>query len=105
MTRVPVLVAVLAPFVAACARAPAAVSATPVACTFTNPISRGADPWVVRRGDAYFMAQSRNDGIYVSRSDRLTTATAHAVKVWTPMTGSDLRPPRLGNSWTTARQP
>jgi GH43 family beta-xylosidase len=88
VTRVPVLVAVLAPFVATCARAPATVSATPATCTFTNPISRGADPWIVKHGDAYFMAQSRNDGIYVSRSDRLTSATAHAMKVWTaPDTG------------------
>ncbi len=30
------------------------------ACTFTNPVAPGADPWVVRRGSWYYLVQSRD---------------------------------------------
>src|SRR5688572_11652960 len=41
-------------------------------CTFTNPLARGADPSVVRHEGAYFLAQSRNRGIWIFRASRLT---------------------------------
>jgi GH43 family beta-xylosidase len=60
------------------------------ACTFTNPVARGADPWVVRHGGAYYLVQSRNEEIWVYRSDKLTEAASgrNGVRVWAaPDTG------------------
>lgn len=63
------------------------------ACTFTNPVARGADPWVVRRDGYYYMAQSQNSdreksSIWVFRSPKLTDLRRDSVKVWTaPDTG------------------
>jgi GH43 family beta-xylosidase len=54
------------------------------ACTFTNPLGTGADPWVVRRGDAYYFAESRNNAIWVHKTGWLTTITSGGVAVWTP---------------------
>jgi GH43 family beta-xylosidase len=61
--------------------APSAQSAQ-AACTFTNPIAAGADPWVVRRGDVYYVVQSRKDAIHVYRSNVLTRPLQNGVKVW-----------------------
>jgi GH43 family beta-xylosidase len=60
------------------------------ACTFTNPVAEGADPWVVRHAGAYYLVQSRNRQIWVYRSAKLTEAAAgrNGVRVWTaPDTG------------------
>jgi GH43 family beta-xylosidase len=54
----------------------------PVQCTFSNPRAAGADPWVVREGGAYYMVQSRDNGIYVSRSANLTDVAGTGVRVW-----------------------
>ncbi len=54
------------------------------ATTFTNPIGAGADPWVVRSDNKYFSVESRGGGIYVYRSDTLTSLKQNGVKVWTP---------------------
>lgn len=64
-----------------------AVSAA-AACTFTNPVARGADPWLELHGGWYYMAQSKNaDGeastIWVFRSRKLTDPMRDSVKVWT----------------------
>jgi len=41
--------------------------------TYTNPIlSSGADPWVVRSGDYYYMTYTTNDNITILRSSVLT---------------------------------
>lgn len=41
--------------------------------TYTNPIlSSGADPWVVRYEDYYYMTYSTNDNITILRSSVLT---------------------------------
>jgi beta-xylosidase len=37
-------------------------------CTFSNPIADGADPWVVRHGDWYYLVESTGGGISVYRS-------------------------------------
>ncbi|GAC1658191.1 MAG: hypothetical protein NVS4B3_25360 [Gemmatimonadaceae bacterium] len=74
----------------ACSRngAVAPPSAVAAACTFANPVAAGADPWVVRHGGSYFLAQSRNGGIWVSKSARLEEMAAAPVRVWTaPDTG------------------
>src|SRR5687768_15658399 len=44
----------------------------PAACTFSNPIAFGADPWVVQHDGWYYMVQSRENGIWISRSRKLT---------------------------------
>src|SRR5205085_7825050 len=56
---------------------------TAAGCTFTNPLGAGADPWVVRRGDAYYFAESRNNAIWIHKTGWLTTITSGGVAVWT----------------------
>jgi GH43 family beta-xylosidase len=57
--------------------------APPVAsCTFTNPLLRGADPSVVRRGSTYYSVQSVNNSIVVYRSDQLSAPAQNGVTVW-----------------------
>ncbi len=75
-------------------------------CTFVNPIADGADPWVVRDGGQYYLVQSRDNGIWVSRSPDLTTVHTGAVKVWSaPATGwnrTNVWAPelhRIGDRW------
>ena len=68
-------------------------STNAVACTFVNPVARGADPWVVQKDGYYYMAQSQNSDtekstIWVFRSPKLTDLRRDSVKVWTaPDTG------------------
>ncbi|HEX2095369.1 MAG TPA: glycoside hydrolase family 43 protein [Longimicrobiaceae bacterium] len=87
---------VAATSLAACAPAPPApgTAAPPAAaCTFTNPVARGADPWVEFRDGWYYMAQSKNQEgqnstIWVFRSRKLTDPMRDSVRVWTsPDTG------------------
>ena len=42
--------------------------------TYTNPIlnSVGADPWVIRHGDYYYLTSTTNDNITMRRSSVLT---------------------------------
>src|SRR5688500_62371 len=57
------------------------------ATTFVNPIiADGADPWVIRHQGSYYLIQSRDGGIWVSKSDRLSQLAKNSVKVWTPPT-------------------
>lgn len=82
--------AALAALLAACsANGGGTTEPPPVAqCTFANPVAAGADPWVVRWNGAYYMVQSRDNGIYVSRSTRLTEAAGSGTRVWAaPDTG------------------
>ncbi|HEX9940362.1 MAG TPA: glycoside hydrolase family 43 protein [Longimicrobium sp.] len=58
------------------------------ACSFTNPLAQGADPWVVRDAGFYYLVQSRDNGIWVSKSSTLTGVTQNQVRVWSaPATG------------------
>ena len=67
--------------------------------TFTNPIAPGADPWVVRRDGFYYLIESRDNGIYVYKSDTLTSPKRNGVKVWNPPSAgwntSDIWAPEL----------
>ncbi|MFL5578785.1 MAG: family 43 glycosylhydrolase [Gemmatimonadaceae bacterium] len=58
------------------------------ATTFTNPIAPGADPWVIRANGTYYSVESRNGGsdagIWVYRSDTLTSLKRNGVRVWRP---------------------
>jgi GH43 family beta-xylosidase len=57
-------------------------------CTFTNPLLAGADPWVVRDGGSYYMIQSRDNGLWVSKSSTLTGVVGTGTQVWSaPATG------------------
>jgi len=51
-------------------------------CTFSNPIADGADPWVVRRNDWYYLVESTDGGISVYRSKKLTDLKRNEVRVW-----------------------
>ncbi|MDB4908551.1 MAG: glycoside hydrolase family 43 [Gemmatimonadetes bacterium] len=61
----------------------------PAQCTFTNPVAVGADPWVVRQDGMYYFIQSRNDGIWISKSSKLTDVVVAApTQIWSaPATG------------------
>src|SRR5690242_19545734 len=60
----------------------------PTACTFRNPIGVGQDPWVVRRGDTYYFAESHNNAIWVHKAGWLNNDTSGGVSVWNaPSTG------------------
>lgn len=52
------------------------------ACTFTNPIADGADPWVVRKDGWYYSVASSEDGLSVYRSKTLTNLEQNEVRVW-----------------------
>ena len=56
----------------------------------TNPVAaRGADPWVVRHGDAYYYCQSVRGSIGVSQSARLQDlGKTRPTRVWTPPAGA-----------------
>ena len=54
---------------------------------FTNPIARGADPWVIKTDSCYYYCFSMNGGIGVSKTKELYKQ-GKAVKVWrTPKEG------------------
>jgi GH43 family beta-xylosidase len=85
VSRVQPWLAVL-PLLPACANhsAGTAGNAAPMdACSFTNPVARGADPWVVRHGGWYYFIQSRDRAIWVYKTDKLTEPIKNGVKVWT----------------------
>jgi GH43 family beta-xylosidase len=90
MTRIHIWARALSfALLAACSSA-SSVNGTgvPATCTFKNPIATGADPWVIRSGPNYYLAESRDNGIYVYRSTSLTSLKENPVKVWTaPATG------------------
>ena len=54
--------------------------------TFFNPVAQGADPWVVKHEGKYYSVESRDGGIYVYRTDTLTSLERNGVRVWTPPT-------------------
>ena len=56
----------------------------PQQATFTNPvIANGADPWVIRWEEQYFLSQSRRGGIWVNRSKTLSgMGENHWMRVW-----------------------
>ncbi|MDB4949032.1 MAG: glycoside hydrolase family 43 [Gemmatimonadetes bacterium] len=57
-------------------------------CTFRGPLADGADPWVVKQNGAYYLVQSRDNGIWVYRSQTLTGMVSNGVRVWAaPDTG------------------
>jgi GH43 family beta-xylosidase len=75
--------------VSACSNA-AAVNQVGVVppCTFKNPIGVGQDPWVVREGSSYYLAESSDNGIWVYKSSSLTSLKQNGVKIWSaPSTG------------------
>ena len=50
--------------------------------TFTNPVATGADPWVTRSNGSYYFIESRDNGIWVYKTDTLTSLKKAGVKVW-----------------------
>ncbi|MDP9349622.1 MAG: glycoside hydrolase family 43 protein [Gemmatimonadota bacterium] len=56
----------------------------PAECTFTNPVMTGADPWVVKHNGLYYLVQSRDGGIWVYKSEKLTELDRNGVRVWSP---------------------
>ena len=66
------------------------------ACSFTNPMVAGADPWVIRRDSAYYYIRSSNNRIWISTARTLSGVfTAPSTVVWSaPDTGWN-----RGNLW------
>lgn len=59
-----------------------------VPCTFSNPIAKGQDPWITKKGDYYYFLESKGGGLYVSKSKELTSIKKDAKLVWSlPETG------------------
>jgi len=55
----------------------------PPPCTFKNPIGAGQDPWVVRDGQFYYLAESADNGIWIYKSSSLTALkNGIKVKIW-----------------------
>lgn len=74
--------------------------------TFTNPLGPGADPWVVKQGGSYFSVESRENAIWVYRTDTLTKLKKNPIKVWSPPQSGwnrqDIWAPelhRIGDRW------
>ncbi|MFH5833608.1 family 43 glycosylhydrolase [Halalkalibaculum sp. DA3122] len=40
--------------------------------TFTNPVMDGADPWVIKKDGYYYFCESREGGIHIAKSRKLT---------------------------------
>ena len=53
-------------------------------CTFTNPLGRGQDPWIVRHDSSYYFVESDAVGITVYRSSSLTDPKQNGFVVWRP---------------------
>src|SRR5690554_4460133 len=68
-------------------------------CTFTNPIARGADPWVFEKDGIYYFSESGGGGIHISSSEIMTEIKSNSRQVWKqPATGwnaSNLWAPEL----------
>ncbi len=57
-------------------------------CLFSNPISGGQDPWVIREDSTYYFIESKGGGVYVSHSKNITSMKSNQKQVWTlPDTG------------------
>jgi GH43 family beta-xylosidase len=80
---VAVLVAVFSTVLGACSSTAGMPADEGGPCTFTNPVVRGQDPWVVRHDGAYYLIESGDGGIQVYRSQELTDPKRNAVTVWT----------------------
>jgi GH43 family beta-xylosidase len=61
----------------------------PAAETFSNPIApSGADPWIIRHGDDYFLVQSRHSQVFVARAaNPVDIGISPWIPVWTPPSG------------------
>lgn len=53
-------------------------------CEFTNPVAGGQDPWVVEHEGVYHLVESRDNAIWVTRSEDLTAPKRSSIKVWQP---------------------
>ncbi len=51
-------------------------------CSFVNPIAKGQDPWVIKKGDSYYFIESKNGGLYVSKSKKLINIKKEQQLVW-----------------------
>lgn len=69
----------------------------PAPCTFTNPLGRGQDPWIVRQDSAYYFVEADAVGITVYRSTTLVNLKQNGMVVW--------RPPKKGWNRTNAWAP
>ncbi|MCW9708127.1 glycoside hydrolase family 43 protein [Fodinibius salsisoli] len=59
-----------------------------IPCTFSNPVAKGQDPWITKKGNYYYYIESRGGGLYVSKSKELTNIKQNEKLVWSlPETG------------------
>lgn len=58
---------------------------------FTNPVAvDGADPWVIKHQETYFYCYSKDNAIWINKSDDLVKVVQmNGVKVWEPETGKN----------------
>ncbi len=53
-------------------------------CTFSNPVTEGADPWIIKNDSIYYAVESASGGIQVFRSEELTEVleSGDRAEVW-----------------------
>lgn len=51
-------------------------------CVFTNPIARGADPWVIQKDGLYYFSESGGGGVHIFASDQMTGIKSNGQQVW-----------------------
>jgi beta-xylosidase len=56
-------------------------------CTFTNPVWKGADPWVFQKDQIYYFCKSMDNGIAIAKSKTLTNP-GDWTKIWDAPSGS-----------------
>lgn len=73
--------------------------ANPGKKVFENPVADGQDPWITQKDGTYYYIESRDGGLYVSKSENLIDIKTNEKQVWeTPETGwnsSNLWAPEL----------
>lgn len=61
----------------------------PASTTFTNPIFRGADPWIAQKDSMYYMTYTGGLSILIRASKKVFgLGNAEPIRVWTPPSGT-----------------
>ncbi len=51
-------------------------------CVLKNPVADGQDPWVIKKEDYYYYIETRNGGLYISKSKNLSEIKTDQKMVW-----------------------
>jgi GH43 family beta-xylosidase len=51
-------------------------------CVLSNPVADGQDPWVIKKEGYYYYIETRNEGLYISKSKNLSDIKTDEKLVW-----------------------